>query len=214
MAADAPLVDEDALAARQLVVEQNTARASRNRQLAAERAAEAAAAAEQARLAAEAEQARVAEQARLAEQARIAAEAAAAAEAAERAARPKYARPGVGRLTSSYGHRWGRLHAGIDLASGVGSPVRAAAAGTVVSARNEGGYGKCIRVEHADGTVTVYAHLSAFLVSAGEKVGPGEQIGREGNTGQSTGPHLHFEVRVGGAPVNPRAWLQARGVGV
>jgi murein DD-endopeptidase MepM/ murein hydrolase activator NlpD len=210
MAADTSLIDPEALAARTLAVEQSAARASRDRVLAEQKAAEAA---EAARLAAEAARlAAEAEAVRLAEEARVAAEAADAAEAAAEAARPKYARPGVGRLTSSFGNRWGRLHAGIDLAAGTGSPIRAAAAGTVVSARNEGGYGKCVRIQHADGTVTVYAHLSAFLVSAGEKVGPGEQIAREGNTGHSTGPHLHFEVRVGGAPVNPAKWLSARGV--
>jgi murein DD-endopeptidase MepM/ murein hydrolase activator NlpD len=124
----------------------------------------------------------------------------------------RFVRPGVGRLTSSYGRRWGRLHAGIDLASGVGSPVRAVTNATVLSAGWEGGYGRCVRLVHSDGTVTVYAHLSAIQVNKGERVSTGEQIGREGNTGQSTGPHLHFEVRVNGTPVNPVTWLRKRGV--
>ena len=124
----------------------------------------------------------------------------------------QFVRPGVGRLTSGYGRRWGRLHAGIDLASGVGSPVRAVTSATVLSAGNEGGYGRCVRLRHADGTVSVYAHLSAILVSDGEKVAAGELIGREGNTGHSTGPHLHFEVRINGTPVNPLTWLRKRGV--
>lgn len=146
---------------------------------------------------------------------RVAAEKAAAEKAAaEAAAAPKYVRPGVGHLTSGFGRRWGRLHAGIDLASGVGSPVRAAAAGTVVSAGWDGGYGKAVRIRHSDGTETLYAHNSAVLVGRGEKVGAGEQIAREGSTGNSTGPHLHFEVRVGGSPVNPITWLRARGVRV
>ena len=191
-----PLAEAEMMLAERLELVEE--RASRERQAKQEaEAAAAAAAAEVARVAAE-----------QAAQAKAAAEAAAAAAAAA----PKYARPGVGRLTSGYGNRWGRLHAGVDLASGVGSPVRAAAGGTVLSAQNEGGYGKCIRIKHPDGTVTVYAHLSAFLVGDGEKVSAGQQIAREGNTGQSTGPHLHFEVRVGGNPVNPREWLAKRGV--
>ena len=123
-----------------------------------------------------------------------------------------FARPGVGRLTSGYGRRWGRLHAGIDLASGVGSPVRAAAGGRVLSSGYEGGYGRAVRISHDDGAVTVYAHMSALLVDAGERVDAGQTIGREGNTGHSTGPHLHFEVHIGGTPVNPLPWLRKRGV--
>ncbi|MBC7374718.1 MAG: M23 family metallopeptidase [Frankiales bacterium] len=120
----------------------------------------------------------------------------------------------MGRLTSSYGRRWGRLHAGIDLASGIGSPVRAVAAGVVQSSGTESGYGQAVRIRHDDGTVTVYAHMSALLVSTGEQVSPGEQIGREGNTGHSTGPHLHFEVRVNGSPIDPIPWLRERGIDV
>ena len=123
-----------------------------------------------------------------------------------------FARPGVGRLTSGYGRRWGRLHAGIDLASGVGSPVRAAAGGRVMSSGYEGGYGRAVRISHDDGSVTVYAHMSALLVDGGERVEAGQTIGREGNTGHSTGPHLHFEVHVNGMPVNPLPWLRKRGI--
>ena len=126
----------------------------------------------------------------------------------------EFARPGVGRLTSGYGRRWGRLHAGIDLASGIGSPVRAAAAGVVRSSGSESGYGRAIRIEHADGTVTLYGHMSALLADVGDRVDAGELIGREGNTGRSTGPHLHFEVRVNGTPVNPLPWLRKRGIDV
>lgn len=128
--------------------------------------------------------------------------------------RTQYARPGRGRLTSAYGRRWGRLHAGIDLAAGMGSPVRAAARGVVLAAGRESGYGQVVRVVHPDGTVTVYAHMSAALVSVGERVQAGDLVGREGNTGRSTGPHLHFEVRVNGTPVNPLTWLRKRGVDV
>ena len=127
---------------------------------------------------------------------------------------PQFARPSDGTLTSVYGRRWGRLHAGIDLAAGTGSPIRAAAAGTVSSAGTESGYGRTVRMMHPDGTMTVYAHMSQLLVSTDQRVEAGEQIGQEGSTGRSTGPHLHFEVRVDGAPVDPLAWLRARGVGV
>jgi murein DD-endopeptidase MepM/ murein hydrolase activator NlpD len=123
-----------------------------------------------------------------------------------------FVRPGTGRLTSSYGRRWGRLHAGIDLARGVGSPVMAVTNATVLSAGWEGGYGRCIRLIASDGTVFVYGHLSSISVSQGERVSAGERIGKEGNTGQSTGPHLHFEVRINGTPVNPASWLRKRGV--
>ena len=130
------------------------------------------------------------------------------------AARSGYVRPGDGRLTSGFGRRWGRLHAGIDLASGVGSPIRAVTSGTVVSAGSESGYGLCVRIRHADGTETLYGHLSRILVSRGARVGTGQQIGKEGNTGRSTGPHLHFEVRVNGSTVNPLTWLRSKGVRV
>jgi murein DD-endopeptidase MepM/ murein hydrolase activator NlpD len=123
-----------------------------------------------------------------------------------------FVRPATGRLTSQYGRRWGRLHAGVDLAAGVGAPVFAVTDGTVTSAGSEGGYGRTIRLLHGDGTVSVYGHLSQLLVGEGQRVQAGEQIGEEGNTGQSTGPHLHFEIRVEGAPVDPRAWLRERGV--
>ena len=124
----------------------------------------------------------------------------------------RFVRPGSGRLTSSYGRRWGRLHAGIDLAAGVGAPIRAVTNATVLSAGWEGGYGRCVRLIHSDGTMTVYAHMSSLSVVPGERVRAGEKIGREGNTGHSTGPHLHFEVRINGTPVNPVTWLRKRGV--
>jgi murein DD-endopeptidase MepM/ murein hydrolase activator NlpD len=125
---------------------------------------------------------------------------------------PSHVRPGTGRLTSGYGSRWGRLHAGIDLAAGVGAPISAVAAGTVVQAGSEGGYGRAVRLQHDDGTVSVYAHMSELLVSAGQRVTAGTYLGLEGSSGNSTGPHLHFEIRVGGVPVDPEPWLSARGV--
>ena len=120
--------------------------------------------------------------------------------------------PGTGRLTSGYGARWGRLHAGIDLAAGIGAPISAVAAGTVTSAGDEGGYGRAVRLLHADGTETLYAHMSELHVQVGQRVTAGTYVGREGSSGHSTGPHLHFEVRIGGVPVDPAPWLRARGV--
>jgi murein DD-endopeptidase MepM/ murein hydrolase activator NlpD len=81
-----------------------------------------------------------------------------------------------------------------------------------MSAGSEGGYGRAIRLLHDDGTVSVYGHLSQILVSDGARVEAGEQIGEEGNTGHSTGPHLHFEIRIGGTPVDPMDWLRERGI--
>jgi murein DD-endopeptidase MepM/ murein hydrolase activator NlpD len=122
------------------------------------------------------------------------------------------ARPSDGVLTSPFGPRWGRLHAGLDFATGIGAPMRAAADGTVAAAGAESGYGTTVRMHHPDGAETVYAHLSVAEVAPGQPVAAGQNLGREGSTGQSTGPHLHFEVRYAGAPVDPAAWLLARGV--
>ncbi|MBW3640899.1 MAG: M23 family metallopeptidase [Actinobacteria bacterium] len=96
----------------------------------------------------------------------------------------------------------------------MGSPIRAVTDATVLFSGVEGGYGQSIRLLHPDGTVTLYGHLSSLLVNRGDKVDAGQQIGREGNTGQSTGPHLHFEVHVNGAPVNPARWLAQRGISI
>ncbi|WDZ88264.1 M23 family metallopeptidase [Micromonospora cathayae] len=117
-------------------------------------------------------------------------------------------------VTSCYGPRWGVLHAGIDLALPAGTPVRAAAAGTVVKAGDAGdGYGISVFVDHGS-HLTHYAHLSAATVSVGAKVAAGTTIGREGSTGDSTGPHLHFEVHQGGMwnQIDPAPFMRARGV--
>ncbi|SCL40991.1 Murein DD-endopeptidase MepM and murein hydrolase activator NlpD, contain LysM domain [Micromonospora pallida] len=117
-------------------------------------------------------------------------------------------------VTSCYGQRWGTLHAGIDLALPSGTPVRAAAAGTVVKAGDVGdGYGISIFVDHGNGYLTQYAHLSATVVSVGAKVSAGTTIGKEGSTGDSTGPHLHFEVHQGmWNQIDPAPFMRARGV--
>jgi murein DD-endopeptidase MepM/ murein hydrolase activator NlpD len=86
------------------------------------------------------------------------------------------------------------------------------AAGTVVSAAAEGGYGLTVRVQHDPQTVTLYAHMSQLLVAPGQQVGAGTYLGLEGDSGHSTGPHLHFEVRIDGVQVDPTPWLTARGI--
>ncbi|MCP2727883.1 peptidoglycan DD-metalloendopeptidase family protein [Limnofasciculus baicalensis] len=120
-----------------------------------------------------------------------------------------YIWPSKGVLTSGYGPRWGRMHKGIDIAAPIGTPVVAAADGVVVSAGwNSGGYGNLVEVQHADGSVTRYAHNNRILVRQGQEVAQGQQISEMGSTGFSTGPHLHFEVHPsGGAAVNPMAFL-------
>jgi murein DD-endopeptidase MepM/ murein hydrolase activator NlpD len=113
------------------------------------------------------------------------------------------------RFTSPFGYRWGRLHAGIDLAGPVGMKVHAPADGVVTAAEWENGYGNVIKIRHDFGVSTVYGHLSKIRVSAGQKVSRGDVIGDTGNTGRSTGPHLHYEIRVGGAPINPMTFIKA-----
>ena len=126
--------------------------------------------------------------------------------------RPKWVRPLAGRFTSGYKWRWGRMHVGVDIAAPYGSPVRSVGDGVVIEAGTESGYGKIVKIRLEDGTVTYYAHNSRLLVSAGEKVQAGDVIAKEGSTGHSTGPHLHFEVRIGGSPINPIPWLAKRGI--
>ncbi len=139
-----------------------------------------------------------------------------AQERAEREARlirPQYVMPTRGVWTSGFGYRWGVLHGGIDIANAIGTPILAAADGVVISAGYEGGYGNMVKLRHADGTVTLYGHTSAVLVNVGERVMAGDQIARMGNTGNSTGPHLHFEVHLNGTDrVDPVGWLAKHGI--
>ncbi len=115
--------------------------------------------------------------------------------------------PAGGTVTSEFGYRWGRLHAGLDIGAPEGSPIWAARSGTVTYAGAMGGYGNIVLLDHGGGLSTAYAHQSAILVGVGASVSTGEQIGQVGSTGNSTGPHLHFETRIGGTPQNPRNYL-------
>ena len=115
--------------------------------------------------------------------------------------------PVSGPVTSPFGIRWGRLHAGIDIAAPSGTPIHAAAAGTVVLASWTGGYGNYTCIDHGGGLATCYGHQSAYAVSSGAHVSQGQVIGYVGNTGHSFGSHLHFEVRINGNPVDPLGYL-------
>ena len=115
--------------------------------------------------------------------------------------------PVNGPVTSPFGYRWGRLHAGIDIGVPYGTPIHAAAAGTVVLAGWVGGYGNYTCIDHGGGLATCYAHQSAFAVSTGAQVAQGQVIGDVGCTGHCFGPHLHFEVRINGTPVDPLGYL-------
>ncbi|WP_430331257.1 M23 family metallopeptidase [Rhodococcus sp. ACT016] len=128
---------------------------------------------------------------------------------------PRAVKPVSGTLTSDFGPRWGSHHGGIDIAAPIGTPVYAAADGVVVDAGPASGFGLWVRVKHDDGTTTVYGHVNDYQVSVGQHVVAGQQIATVGNRGQSTGPHLHFEVwNANGAKIDPSTWLEERGVAV
>lgn len=131
--------------------------------------------------------------------------------AKSRAPLHRWVRPQWGPLTSPFGWRWGRLHAGIDLAGPYGSQIVAATDGCITYAGPESGYGEVMRITDWDGTQTVYGHMSAFLRRSG-CVRAGTPIALVGSAGDATGPHLHFEVRINGVPVNPIRFLAKRGV--
>ena len=139
-----------------------------------------------------------------------------AQERAQREARlqqPLYVMPTKGIFTSNFGYRWGVLHAGIDLANSIGTPILAVSDGVVIDAGPTAGYGMWVKLRHADGTVTLYGHINSALVSVGQSVMSGDQIATMGNRGNSTGPHLHFEVLLGGTErIDPVPWLAKRGL--
>ncbi len=115
--------------------------------------------------------------------------------------------PVSGTVVSPYGQRWGRLHAGIDIAAPAGTPIVASGAGQVVYAGSMSGYGLLVVIQHAGGIATAYAHNSSISVSVGQSVGQGQPIAAVGCTGHCFGDHVHFEVRVGGSPVDPMGYL-------
>ncbi len=139
-----------------------------------------------------------------------------AQERAEREARlqrPLFVMPTRGAFTSGFGYRWGALHGGIDIANAIGTPILAAADGVVIDAGPTAGYGAWVKLRHADGTVTLYGHVNTTLVDIGQRVWAGDQIATMGNRGNSTGPHLHFEVLLNGTDrVDPVGWLSKRGI--
>ncbi|HSI97782.1 MAG TPA: peptidoglycan DD-metalloendopeptidase family protein [Gaiellaceae bacterium] len=115
--------------------------------------------------------------------------------------------PVNGVVVSGFGMRWGRMHEGIDVSASTGTAIRAAAAGTVIWSGWRGGYGNCVVVDHGNGLATLYAHASALLVGVGQRVSQGQTVALVGSTGNSSGPHLHFEVRVNGVAVDPLFYL-------
>jgi murein DD-endopeptidase MepM/ murein hydrolase activator NlpD len=127
-----------------------------------------------------------------------------------------YVRPASGRVSSCFGARWGVTHFGVDIAAPIGTPVYAATSGVVQRAGAATGFGLAVYIRGNDGAITVYGHVNRYYVSAGERVTAGEQIAEVGNRGQSTGPHLHFEVHPGGTmysgQVDPAPWLRTRGI--
>jgi murein DD-endopeptidase MepM/ murein hydrolase activator NlpD len=157
-------------------------------------------------------------QARLAEVAASRAARAEAEAAAAEAARPKTVLPIDGaRFTSGFGARWGTFHYGIDLAAPMHTPEYAAADGVVLRAGAASGFGLAVYILHENGDVTVYGHMDEILVEPGQYVEAGDTIALLGNRGQSTGPHLHFEVHQGGEDgerIDPVDWLAERGVSV
>ncbi|MEA2825642.1 MAG: hypothetical protein QOG43_81 [Actinomycetota bacterium] len=115
--------------------------------------------------------------------------------------------PADGPITSGFGMRWGAMHSGIDIGAGYGADIRAAEGGTVIMADYNGGYGNCVVIDHGGGFSTLYGHMSNIEVSDGQTVGQGDLLGEVGSTGNSTGPHLHFETRVDGEAQNPMRYL-------
>ncbi|RBY77722.1 M23 family peptidase [Geodermatophilus sp. TF02-6] len=138
--------------------------------------------------------------------------------AASRAARePKTVLPAQGRLTTCFCMRWGSMHYGIDLAAPLGTPIVAATDGVVIRAGRASGYGNAVYIQDADGNVHVYGHMRYYSVAAGDIVHAGDPIAKVGSEGQSTGPHLHYEIHrsgMTGKPIDPEEFLAERGVSI
>ena len=118
-----------------------------------------------------------------------------------------FIKPSSGVVTSRFGARWGSTHTGIDLGAPTGTPIKAAAGGTVIFSGWKGTLGKLVVISHSNGVQTYYAHCSSLLVSSGDSVSAGQLIAKMGNTGRSTGPHLHFEIRLNGYAINPQSYI-------
>lgn len=138
--------------------------------------------------------------------------------AASRANRePKTVLPANGTMSTCFCMRWGTFHYGIDLAAPLGTPIYAAVDGVVLRAGPATGFGNAVYIEDTEGNTEVYGHMKYYSVKAGQVVHAGDQIAKVGSEGESTGPHLHFQIDQGseyGKPINPLPWLQTRGVAV
>ena len=152
------------------------------------------------------------------DRARTAGDAARARGRAPVAGASDYVTPTSGRVSSCFGSRWGTTHFGVDIAAPIGTPIYAATSGVVARAGAATGFGQAVYVRGDDGAVTVYGHVNRYFVRVGERVSAGEEIAEVGNQGQSTGPHLHFEVhpdgQMYGGQTDPVPWLNDRGVAV
>ncbi len=127
--------------------------------------------------------------------------------------RPLFMKFASGTFTSGFGARWGVEHLGVDVAAPIGTPIYAVEDGKVISAGPASGFGMWVRLQHDDGTITVYGHVDTATVSVGQRVMAGDQIATVGNRGFSTGPHCHFEVWLNGSDkVDPLPWLASRGI--
>lgn len=125
----------------------------------------------------------------------------------------KAVKPVSGTVTSGYGPRWGTNHNGVDIANKIGTPIYAVTDGVVLESGPASGFGQWVRVKQDDGTIGVFGHVDQSFVRAGQPVTAGQQIATVGNRGQSTGPHLHYEVwDANGNKINPQVWLNQRGV--
>ncbi|MEV6277045.1 M23 family metallopeptidase [Nocardia sp. NPDC051832] len=129
--------------------------------------------------------------------------------------RPHTVRPVAGALTSNYGSRWGAMHNGLDFGDAIGAPIAAVTDGVIIEAGPASGFGLWVRVQQDDGTVGVYGHVNEILAQVGQQVRAGDVIATVGNRGQSTGPHLHYEVHHPEfGPIDPAPWLGGRGVAI
>ena len=128
-----------------------------------------------------------------------------------------WVKPNTGPMTSCFCMRWGEMHWGIDLAGPLGSPILAVGDGVVVAAGPAEGFGNWVVIQHSNGDVSIYGHMRYYFVHVGQKITAGQKIALVGDEGQSTGPHLHFEIHKGGlngVKIDPVPWLRARGISV